>query len=264
MGRLRPFAPVFLCASALLAISLVSSCSAPSASAEPVEYSYKVVKVYPHDTAAFTEGLVMDQGVMYEGTGLNGHSSIRRVDLETGKVLQSYELPQEYFGEGITTLNNSLIQLTWQSHVGFVYDKSSFQELSRFSYPTEGWGITGDTRRLIMSEGTSNLIFLDPKTFASTGTVAVQDRGTAINNINELEFIKGQVYANIWQTNKIAIIDPQSGWVTGWIDLTGLLQTQNYNGQVDVLNGIAYDSALDRLFVTGKYWPYLFQIELVK
>ena len=206
----------------------------------------------------------MDQGVLYEGTGLKGSSSLRRVDLETGKVLQSLSLPEEYFGEGITTWNDSLIQLTWQSHTGFVYDRQSFQQLRQFSYPTEGWGITRDATRLIMSDGTSNLIFLDPASFATTGTLAVQDGGTPITKINELEYIQGQVYANIWQTDKIAIIDPHDGMVTGWIDLTGLLQTQNYNGQVDVLNGIAYDSLTDRLFVTGKYWPYLFQIEMVK
>jgi glutamine cyclotransferase len=252
-----------------LLIALLSACSpaslpVPTVTPEPIDYTYKVVKVYPHDSQAFTEGLVMDQGALYEGTGLNGSSSVRRVDLNTGKVLQSYALPAEYFGEGITIFKDSLIQLTWQSHLGFVYDKNSFQQLRQFSYPTEGWGITQDGKRLIMSDGTSNLIFLDPASFASSGTVAVQDRGTAINNINELEYIKGQIYANIWQTDKIAIIDPQDGHVSGWIDLTGLLQTQSYSGQVDVLNGIAYDSLSDRLFVTGKYWPYLFQIELVK
>lgn len=226
-------------------------------------YTYRIVHVYPHDRAAFTEGLLYDGGFLYESTGLNGKSSLRKVDLETGKVLQMYQLPDRYFGEGLAVYQNTLIQLTWQSHTGFVYSLDTFNQLKTFTYPTEGWGITYDGKYLVMSDGTSDLHFLDPGTEQIVGSLKVTD-DSPVTNINELEYVKGKIYANIWKTNKIAIIDLQSGKVTGWIDLTGLLQTQDYSGQVDVLNGIAYDSQNDRLFVTGKLWPYLFEIKLIE
>jgi len=225
-------------------------------------YTYSIVNTYPHDTNAFTEGLFYSDGFLYESTGINGASSLRRVDLTTGDVLQEVMLPSQYFGEGTTTVNNTIIQLTWQSHIGFIYDKTTFALLGNFSYATEGWGLTFDGKQLIMSDGTDNLYFLDPTTFQRTGQVVVHDGNTTIVNINELEYINGDVYANIWQTNTIAIINPQTGQVKGWIDLTGL-PSENNSDPNAVLNGIAYDQNNNRLFVTGKDWPSLYQIELV-
>ena len=229
--------------------------------ATPVNYTYDVVNEYPHDQNAFTQGLVMEEGVLYESTGLYGGSTLRRVDLETGNVLQSYALSNEFFGEGITVFGDRIIQLTWQNQKGFVYDKNSFDLLQEFSYHTEGWGITTDGNQLIMSDGTANLYFLDPETFEKTGQVEVNDNGT-VTNLNELEYINGEVYTNIWQTDKIAIINPHTGQVTGWIDLTGIY-TQENNDPNSVLNGIAYDAEGDRLFVTGKLWSQLFEIKLL-
>ncbi len=226
-------------------------------------YTYMTLNTYTHDRDAFTQGLVIENGVLYEGTGLYGKSSLRKVDLETGKVLQIHRLPSAYFGEGITILGDTIIHLTWKSKKGFVYDKNSFEVLSEFTYDTEGWGITNDGKRLIMSDGTSTLYFLDTNTFTVTGHVRVHDNNVAIANLNELEYIRGRVYANVWQTDNIAIIDPDSGRVTGWIDLSGLLPAETDGIPVDVLNGIAYDAEDDRLFVTGKLWPSLFEIELI-
>jgi len=228
----------------------------------PVNYTYEVVKVYPHDQNAFTQGLVIEKGVLYESTGLYGNSTLRRVDLETGNVLQSYALPAEFFGEGITILGDRIIQLTWQSHKGFVYDKHSFDLLQEFSYPTEGWGITNNGSQLIMSDGTANLYFLDSETFQRVGQVEVRDGNASVTNLNELEYINGEVYANIWPTNKIAIINPQTGQVKAWIDLTGIY-TQENNDPNSVLNGIAYDAESDSLFVTGKMWSQLFEIKSI-
>jgi len=225
-------------------------------------YTYRVVNVYPHDKTAFTQGLVFENGVLYEGTGLNGKSTLRRVDLETGNVLQFINLSDQFFGEGIAVFEDKIIQLTWLSHRGFVYDKSSFELLREFSYPTEGWGITHDGSRLIMSDGTATLHFLNPETFEEIGTVSVHDDGTAVSRLNELEYINGEVYANVWQTERIAIINPQTGVVRAWIDLKGIRNWGNlYAG--DVLNGIAYDAGENRFFVTGKWWSLLFQIELI-
>jgi glutamine cyclotransferase len=228
----------------------------------PVNYTYEVVKVYPHDQNAFTQGLVIEKGVLYESTGLYGNSTLRRVDLETGNVMQSYALPAEFFGEGITVFGDRIIQLTWQNHTGFVYDKHSFDLLQEFSYPTEGWGITNDGSQLIMSDGTANLYFLDPETFQKVGQVEVHDGNASVTNLNELEYINGEVYANIWPTNKIATINPQTGQVKAWIDLTGIY-TQENNDPNSVLNGIAYDAEGNRLFVTGKMWSQLFEIKLI-
>jgi glutamine cyclotransferase len=221
------------------------------------------VRIYPHDPAAFTQGLVYLDGALYEGTGLEGRSSIRKVQLATGKVLQNRALSAEFFGEGITNWRGRLLQLTWRSQVGFVYDLTTFRPLARFEYKGEGWGLTNDGRRLIMSDGTARLRFLDPATLRETGAVTVTDEGRPVPNLNELEFVKGEVLANIWMTDRLARIDPESGKVTGWIDLTGLLSPADRRAGVDVLNGIAYDAARDRIFVTGKLWPKLFEIDLV-
>ncbi|WP_076004409.1 glutaminyl-peptide cyclotransferase [Dehalogenimonas formicexedens] len=226
-------------------------------------YTYRVVNSYPYDRAAFTEGLVYADGFLYESTGLYGQSTVRKVDLATGQVLQSTSLDPKYFGEGLTLWQNSLIQLTWQTHIGFVYSKDNFTVLKSFSYTTEGWGLTQDGTRLIMSDGTSTIYFLDPVTLQATGKIDVRDHGTPVVNINELEYVNGKIYANIWLTDEIAIIDPGTGNVESWVDLTGLLPPFANPVAVDVLNGIAYDPVGKRLFVTGKLWPLLFEIELV-
>jgi glutamine cyclotransferase len=226
-------------------------------------YTHTVVHAYPHDPDAFTQGLIFETGVLYEGTGLWGRSSLRKVDLETGSVLQIYELPDQYFGEGVTVYGDRIVQLTWRSHVGFVYDKDSFTLLQTFDYPTEGWGITHDGERLIMSDGTSTLYFLDPETFDTIDQVEVYDNDGPVVRLNELEYVQGEVYANVWQTDRIARIDPHTGRVVGWINLEGLLSQEDLSQPVDVLNGIAYDVGSDRLFVTGKLWPKLFEIELI-
>ncbi len=225
-------------------------------------YTYKVINAYPHDRSAFTQGLVFEDGVLYEGTGLYGYSTLRRVKLETGEILQIRELPPQFFGEGLTIYGNKIIQLTWRSHIGFVYDKYSFKLLKKFNYPDEGWGITYDGKHLIMSDGTSTLHFLDPETFEEINQIEVSANKIPITRINELEYIQGEIYANIWQTERIARIDPLTGQVIGWIDLKGILSPEDHSETVDVLNGIAYDAKNNRLFVTGKFWPKIFEIEL--
>ena len=225
-------------------------------------YTYKVINAYPHDRSAFTEGLVFEDGVLYEGTGLHEYSTLRRVELETGEILQIRELSSQFFGEGVTLYGNKIIQLTWQSHIGFVYDKYTFKLLQEFNYPDEGWGITHNGKHLIMSGGTETLHFLDPETFEEISQIEVYANNIPVTRINELEYIQGKIYANIWQTERIARIDPLTGQVTGWIDLKGILSPEDDSETVDVLNGIAYDAENDRLFVTGKYWPKLFEIEL--
>ncbi len=228
------------------------------------DYGYRVVRAYPHDPSAFTEGLFYLDGFLYESTGLEGRSGIRKERLETGEVVQSRPISSQYFGEGIVAWKDRLIELTWQSHVGFVYDLESFEPFAQFTYPGEGWALTRDDHRLIMSDGTSDLRFLDPDTLKEIGRVHVTDGGRPVLNINELEYVKGQIFANIWQSNRIARIDPQTGQVLGWIDLAGLLSDgDRAGGPVDVLNGIAYDPKGDRLFVTGKLWPKLYEIKLV-
>jgi glutamine cyclotransferase len=233
----------------------------PSSSTTP-RYTCTVVNAYPHDRNAFTEGLVIADGVLYESTGLYGSSTLRRVDLETGNVLQEVALPNQFFGEGITIINDTIIQLTYQEHMGFIYDKYSLSLLSNFSYSTEGWGITFDGNRLIMSDGTDNLIFLDPATHQNIGHVAVHDGNISVSELNELEYVKGDVYANIWTQQKIAIINPETGQVKAWINLTQLENSWALYAE-NVSNGIAYDAKNDRLFVTGKNWPQLFEIKLV-
>ena len=230
------------------------------ANAKPVHYTYSIVNTYPHDESAFTQGLVYENGALYEGTGLYGESTLRRVKLETGEVLQSYMLSDRYFGEGIAILDGKIVQVTWLENKGFVYDKYSFELLEEFSYSTEGWGITYDGNHLIMSDGTANLYFLDPETFETERQIEVQETAP-VTQINELEYIKGKVYANIWMEEKIAMINPQTGKVEGWIDMSGIQDAEKQDGD-NVLNGIAYDATGDRLFVTGKRWAHLFEIKL--
>lgn len=229
----------------------------------PVRCTFTVVASYPHDAQAFTQGLVYEgEGVLIEGTGLNNRSSLRRVKLETGEVVQQHDLAAEYFGEGVAVLGERIYQLTWQSQLGFVYDRASFALQRTFAYPTEGWGLTHDGQRLILSDGTDVLYFLDPEQLVETGRVLVTAGEEAVFELNELEYINGFVYANVWTTDQIAKIDPASGRVVAWIDLTGLLPAEARAQGADVLNGIAYDAAGDRLFVTGKLWPQLFEIDL--
>jgi glutaminyl-peptide cyclotransferase len=223
---------------------------------------YTVIHVYPHDPHAFTQGIEYRDGVLYEGTGLNGQSTLRKVELATGKVLQQIAVPAEYFGEGITTWGQTILQLTWQSQLGFVYDRSTFKQLRTFKYTGEGWGLTHNTTELIMSDGSASLRFIDPKTLLETHRLLVTDAGIVIRDLNELEWVNGEIYANVWQTHFIARISPASGRVLGWIDLTGLLSPEEQRGGADVLNGIAYDAAGRRLFVTGKLWPKLFEIRI--
>jgi glutamine cyclotransferase len=235
----------------------------PPAPTEPPTDTFQVLNHWSHDPSAYTEGLVYADGSFFESTGLNGASSLRKVDAETGQVIASLPLDPAYFGEGLTLFNGKLIQLTWQSHMGFVYDLQCFCLERTFTYDGEGWGLTHDDRSLIMSDGTEAIRFLDPETFAVVRTVSVADHGQPLTNINELEYVHGEIYANIWLTNRIVRIDPASGAILGWIDLTGLLPDADRSPSVNELNGIAYDDATDRLFVTGKNWPEIFQIALV-
>jgi glutaminyl-peptide cyclotransferase len=239
--------------------------TAATASAPPI-YTYRVVNVFPHDPTAFTQGLVYQDGIFYEGTGQRGQSTLRKVNPITSQVLQGIRLPDPYWGEGIAVLGDRLYQLTWQENTGFVYDKDSFDLLGTWRYEGEGWGLTTDGQRLIMSDGTNELRFLDPETLDELGRLAVVDGdGQPVARLNELEWVEGEVWANVWLTDLIARIDPATGQVLGWIDLTGLLPDEDRAAQrVDVLNGIAYDAATGRLFVTGKWWPKLFQIELTR
>jgi glutamine cyclotransferase len=223
---------------------------------------YRVVRTYPHDPGAFTQGLVYEKGFLYESTGLQGKSSLRRVDPATGRVVQKLDLPAQYFGEGLTLWGNRLIQLTWKSGIGLVYDKRTFRLIRRFRYPTEGWGITHNGRHLIMSDGSDTLYFLDPRTFREEKRLTVRDQNIPVRNLNELEWVKGEIYANVYLTERIVRISPETGAVLGWIDLAGISRLMNPAIIRDVLNGIAYDQERDRLFVTGKFWPALFEIAI--
>jgi glutamine cyclotransferase len=236
--------------------------SNPDLSDVPV-YGYRIVKTYPHDPSAFTQGLVYHDGYLYEGTGLQGASSLRKVELDTGKVLKRRDLPEKYFGEGIALCGNRLIQLTYQSMIGFIYDMD-LQQVGSFNYPTEGWGLTCDGKHLILSDGTATLRWLDAETFKVVKQVTVTDRGRPVVHLNELEFVKGEIFANIWKTDTIARISPDTGEVTGWIDLGGLAQQFASTTPIDCLNGIAYDAQGARLFVTGKFWPKLFEVRLIR
>lgn len=226
-------------------------------------YTYSVVNIFPHDDKVFTQGLVFDEGILYEGTGLNGSSSLYAINLDTGKVLKELKLPSRLFGEGITVFGNKLIQLTWRSGTGLVYDKSNFNLLGEFHYETEGWGITHDGRSLIMSDGSANIHFLDPVTYEMTGRIEVTDNNGPVNRLNELEYVLGQIYANVWQTDTIVIIDPGTGRVKGRIDLAKLVNLARGDRVMKTLNGIAYDKETDRLFVTGKLWPNIYEIRII-
>ena len=231
--------------------------------ATPVD-SYRVINSYPHDPAAYTQGLIYRDGFLYESTGLRGGSTLRKVRLDTGEVLQQRRVDQAHFAEGLADWKDQLVQLTWQSNVAFVYDRASFAPRRTFSYSGEGWGLTSDERRFILSDGTEQLRFLDPETFREIGRVTVMDGTRPVRDLNELEYIRGEVYANVWHTDRIARISPQTGKVTRWIDLRGLMSAGYRLDPEAVLNGIAHDAAGDRLFVTGKLWPRLFEIQIVR
>ena len=226
------------------------------------KYGYQIVNMWPHDSNAFTQGLILMDGKLLESTGQEGFSSLRRVELESGKVLQKVDVPEPYFAEGMTQLNGKIYQLTWQHNLGFIYDAQTFNRLGQFSYQGEGWGLTTDGQSLILSDGTPNIRFIDPASFRVTKTINVTDRNRPIRELNELEYVKGEIYANVWHDNRIATIDPQSGRVNSWIDLTGLLPEGEVLDPEAVLNGIAYDQASDKLIVTGKLWPRVYEIKV--
>ena len=225
--------------------------------------SYRVVHAYPHDPQAYTQGLLFLDGHLYESTGLNGRSSLRMVDLTTGRVLQSVPVPSQYFAEGLASWGSTLIQLTWQSHVAFVYDRFSFRLLRTIPYDGEGWGLTQDGQGLILSDGSATLKFLDPADFHVVRTIQVTDQGAPVTQLNELEYVRGEIYANVWHSDRIGRISPATGKVLGWIDLAGILPADQHTDPEAVLNGIAYDATHNRLFVTGKLWPRLFEIKVV-
>ncbi len=250
-------------AMALFSTSILGQSSQKGQPRRPPEYTFKVIHVFPHDPAAYTQGLVYRDGFLYEGTGLNARSSLRKVELTTGKVLQRVDLEPQFFGEGITILKNQIVQLTWKSETGFIYNLSDFRLLRQFPYSGEGWGITTNGTDLFMSDGTAEIRVLDGNTLREKRRIRVHDGDTAITQLNELEFVRGEIFANVWQTDRIARISPQTGKVVGWIDLTGLLSVVYRREQDAVLNGIAYDPKGDRLFVTGKLWPSIFEIQLV-
>lgn len=238
----------------LLGLGSVTAC------AEVPVSTVRVINTYPHDPNAFTQGLVILGGELYEGTGRNGESSLRRVRLETGELLQRRNLSTQYFGEGITILNDRVYQLTWQSQLGFVYDRATFELQKTFFLPGEGWGITHDGTNLIVSDGTAQLRFLDPATLKEVKRVTVSEDGLPTNRLNELEYVNGEVWANVWYTDFIVHIDPATGQITGKLDLSGL---HSARGADDVLNGIAWDESAQRLFVTGKLWSSLYEVEVV-
>ncbi len=248
----------------LLAFLLAIAIAVSAKPLGPQIQGYEIVHTYPHDPRAFTQGLLYVDGHLYESTGLRGQSSIRMLDLNTGRVLQKYDLPPDYFGEGLTDWGTTLVQLTWQAHKAFVYDRFSFAVLRTFTYDGEGWGLTHDDKELIMSDGTSYLRFLDPKTFHETKRIHVTtDGGQEIPDLNELEYVHGEIYANVWHSDRIARISPKTGKLLGWIDLNGLRDPSTTGNPDAVLNGIAYDAKDNRLFVTGKLWPKLYEIKVV-
>ena len=235
---------------------------AMTAGAAPVE-GYRVVARYPHSTGSYTEGFFYLNGLFYEGTGLKGRSALLALDPATGKQLQRVDLPPEYFGEGVVDWGPNLYEWTWQSHICFVYDRFSLRLVKQFAYTGEGWGMTRTAKEIITSDGTATLRFRDPNTFKETRHILVKDEGNPVAQLNELEFIKGQIYANVWHSERIARISPRDGHVIAWIDLTGLLADSERIDGESVLNGIAYDARHDRIFVTGKQWPAVFEIKVV-
>lgn len=246
----------------LAVASLTLAPAGPPVRAHPPEYTFRVVHSYPHDSSAFTQGLEYHDGFLYEGTGLNGHSSLRKERLESGQVLRQVNLASEFFGEGITIVGNQVLQLTWQSQVGFIYSLSDFHLLRRFSYPGEGWGLTNNGREIFLSDGTADIRVLDPASLQEKRRIHVHDGSAAVDQLNELEMVDGELFANVWQTDRIARISPRTGAIAGWIDLTGILGPMYRRESGAVLNGIAYDALQKRLFVTGKLWPSIFEIRL--
>jgi glutaminyl-peptide cyclotransferase len=253
----------------LLIVLALSSCQPGKATrvesnGTAPKYGYEIVKVYPHDPDAFTQGLIFRDGKLLESTGEEGRSTLRRVDLDSGQTLKKVDLASQYFGEGMTVLNNKIYQLTWQHHVGFIYDYQTFQALGDFNYEGEGWGLTTDGQALILSDGSNRLRFLDPNSFRVIRTIAVTENGQPVRQLNELEYIKGEIYSNIWHSTRIVLINPQTGDVTASIDCADLVAQSGAHDEEAVLNGIAYDDASGRLFVTGKLWPKLFEIRVKK
>ncbi len=232
------------------------------AGASPRVLKYQVVQTYLHDPHAFTQGLLMQNGQMFESTGEIGRSSLRRVELETGRVLRKIEVPPPFFAEGLAFLNGKFYQLTWEHRRGFIYDASTLEKMGEFSYQGEGWGLTTDGKSLLMSDGSNQIRFLDPSDFRVTKTISVVDRNSPVKNLNELEYVKGELFANVWHDNRILIIDPDTGRIKAWVNMLGLLRPDEVSDEEAVLNGIAYDQSTDRLFVTGKLWPKLFEIRL--
>jgi len=229
----------------------------------PAQYGYRIVNTYPHDRTAFTQGLEFRDGFLYEGTGQEGRSKLRKVDLTTGRVLQEFVVPAQYFGEGITVLNQQIFQLTWKHQTGFVYDKANLRVIRSFDYPGEGWGMTNDGKQIFVTDGSAQIQVWEPTTMKEVRRITVKDGAQSIRDLNEIEHVKGEIYANIWHQDRIARISPADGRVLGWIDLTGILPAAEKSTAEAVLNGIAYDAAGDRLFVTGKLWPKLFEIRVV-
>lgn len=246
----------------------VTSTPAPERPAEAIEYTYQVVNTYPHDPESFTQGLVFSDGIFYESAGLNqdygGHSSLRRVEITTGNVLQKVGVPEPYFAEGLTLFQGQLFQLTWKEGIGLIYDPKTFKSQGQFKYKGEGWGLTNDGKSIIMSDGSNELRFIDPKDFTEQRRIKVSYKGRPMQKLNELEYVKGEIYANIWQEDVILKIDPKDGKVTGVVDMSGILKPEDRAPESDVLNGIAYDPGADKLYVTGKKWPKLFEIKLLK
>jgi len=252
----------FLLSIACYGAPVPQAAHASTTTKRPMEYTFTVVHAYPHDQNAFIQGLVYHDGFFYEGTGLNGRSSLRKVDIETGQVLQKVDLPQEYFGEGIAIVKDQIFELTWQSEVAFVYNLSDFHQIRQYSYAGEGWGLTNNGNDLYMSDGSSEIRVIDSTNFKEKRRIKVHDGSKPVDQLNELEYIDGELFANIWQTDRIARISPQTGEVMGWVDLSGLLSSVYQRPKDAVLNGIAYDAAHKRLFVTGKLWPNVFEIKL--
>jgi len=265
MSKNRPLAlgKLLLMGLFLFLVLFFNSCYISSDDNHTPVLQYEIIDDFPHDPKAFTQGLVWKDGFFYEGTGLYGQSSLRKVEPKTGLILNQRNLPDNLFGEGITIFNDRIYQLTWKEQTGFIYDVETFQLLETFSYDYEGWGITHDGEYLIISDGSHLLRFLDPITLEEIKQIEVYERQNNVDQINELEYIQGYIYANIWQTDKIAIIEPDSGKVISWIDLSGILDTVDVNQKIDVLNGIAYDSENSQLFVTGKLWPKIFKIRII-
>lgn len=247
-------------------VACLATALAPTACAQSANipiHPYHIIHTYPHDPTAFTEGLFYEDGYLYESTGEFVGAGVRKVKLDTGEVVQRRDTPEGYFGEGIIASGQRILQLSWKQGVGFIYDKATFKLIDQIRYPGEGWAMTRDASHIYMSDGTPVIRILDPQTFAQTGSISVTANGVPLQQINELEWVKGKIYANVWQTARIAEIDPKTGHVVGWIDMTKLVEAQEVHDLAnDVLNGIAYDAARDRLFVTGKRWRAVYEVRV--